>query len=91
MFSSAGYLTGAAAFDLVKTTIAGYTWADLTFSKPFFKEQWIIGLGIKNLLNVTSLQANGGSGAVHGGGGNSLQLGMGRVYFLKLDYNFIKK
>ena len=71
--------------DLVKTTIAGYTWADLTFSKPFFKEQWIIGLGIKNLLNVTSLQANGGSGAVHGGGGNSLQLGMGRVYFLKLD------
>ena len=77
--------------ELLKSTTPGYTWADLTFSKPFFNEKWVVGLGIKNMLNVTTLTANGSTGGVHSGNGNSLQLGMGRIYFLKLDYNFIKK
>ncbi len=77
--------------NLLKTTIAGYTWADFTLTKPLAKEKWVIGLGVKNILNVTSLTANNNSGGVHSGTGNALQLGMGRFYFLKLDYNFIKK
>lgn len=77
--------------ELLKSTTPGYTWADLTFSKPFFNEKWVVGLGIKNILNVTTLTANGSTGGVHSGNGNSLQLGMGRLFFLKLDYNFIKK
>ena len=75
----------------IKSTIAGYTWADLTLSKPFINQKWIFGIGVKNILNITSLTANGNTGGVHSGNSNSLQLGMGRLYFLKLDYNFIKK
>ena len=71
--------------------MSGYTWADLTLSKPFLNQKWILGIGVKNILNVTSLTANGNTGGVHSGNGNSMQLGMGRLYFLKLDYNFIKK
>jgi outer membrane receptor for ferrienterochelin and colicins len=77
--------------ELSKSTIEGYTWADLTLSKPFFKEKWVLGIGAKNILNVTSVTSNGNTGGTHSGNGNALQLGMGRIYFLKLDYNFVKK
>ncbi len=77
--------------ELSKSSIAGYTWADLTLTKPFFNEKWVIGLGVKNILNVTSVTSNGNTGGTHSGNGNALQLGMGRIYFLKLDYNFVKK
>ena len=77
--------------EAIKSTTPQYTWADITFSKPFYKEKWVIGFGIKNLLDIKTITANSQLGGVHNGNGNLLQLGMGRVYFLKLDFNFIKK
>lgn len=71
-----------------------YSWMDASVRKSFFKNQFEVTVGARNLLNVTNLQSviNGGSGdasgGAHGGGTSSdMMLGYGRSYFLKLSYN----
>lgn len=76
---------------LTQSSIPSYTWVDLTFTKSFFNEKWSFGTGIKNILNLTSLTANGTIAGAHTNSENALQIGMGRLYFLKIDYNFVRK
>ena len=76
--------------NLIKIITPSYTWLDITFSKPFVNNKWNLAIGAKNILNITNLVANGNVGGIHSNG-NSLQLGMGRVYFIKLEYNFVRK
>ncbi len=76
--------------DVKSSRVPSYTWSDLTLSKTFFKKSWQLGLGAKNIFDVTTLQASGNVAGVHNGGGNQLQMGMGRLFFIKLEYNFVK-
>lgn len=70
-----------------------YSWMDASIRKSFFKNQFEVTVGARNLFNVTSLQSvqNGGggdaSGGAHGGTSADMMLGYGRSYFLKLTYN----
>jgi outer membrane receptor for ferrienterochelin and colicins len=48
-------------------------------------------IGGKNLLDVRSVNnSNQSSGGVHSGGGTT-PIGYGRSFFIKLDFNLIKK
>ncbi|MNK67803.1 Colicin I receptor precursor [compost metagenome] len=76
------------------STLEPYSWMDASIRKAFFKNQFEVTLGARNLFNVTNLQSvqNGGggdaTGGAHGGGTSSdMMLGYGRSYFLKLSYN----
>lgn len=76
---------GNAAF--VLSEIAAYGWMDASVRQPFFKNRFEVTLGIRNILDVTNLQASqSGSTGIHAAG-SSILLGYGRSYFLKLTYN----
>ena len=75
----------------ILSKIDGYTWLDLTLAKPLLKNKWQLAIGVKNLTGITNIQINGSAGGVHGGGGNSLLFATGRIFFIKLDYYFVKK
>jgi len=71
--------------------IKPYSWMDASVRKMFFKNQFEVTLGARNLLDITNVQTNqnGGSstGGAHASGSSDLLLGYGRSYFLRLTYN----
>jgi outer membrane receptor for ferrienterochelin and colicins len=78
---------GNAKFFLNK--VDPYSWMDASVRKSFFKDQFEVTAGARNLFDIKSVQLvqNGSTGGAHAGGGSDLLLGYGRSYFLKLTYN----
>lgn len=73
---------------LSKSTTSSYNWLDISVKKNFFKNKIQTTLGARNLFDVTNVNIrNSNSGAVHLSNNNSLLLGYGRSYYLKLLYN----
>ncbi|WP_053976348.1 TonB-dependent receptor plug domain-containing protein [Mangrovimonas xylaniphaga] len=69
-------------------TTHGYGWLDASAKKSFFKERLTATLGARNLLDITSVNiSNSSSGGTHSSGSQSLLLGYGRSFYLKLLYN----
>lgn len=68
-----------------------YSWMDASVRKAFFKKQFEVTLGARNLFDIKSVQStrNGGdsTGGAHAVGSTEMLLGYGRSYFLKLTYN----
>ncbi len=65
-----------------------YHTLDLNLSKTFIKSIRI-GIGARNILNVTTLNATGSTGGPHTAGSN-IPVGFGRSYFLTINYQFKK-
>ncbi len=72
--------------------INGYNNLDLSIGKSFFSENLQLTAGVKNLLDVTSIDALApGIGGGHSGGASgSRNVGYGRTFFLSMSYNFQK-
>lgn len=67
-----------------RTEIEGFTMADLTFNKVFYK-YFTLNAGVKNLFGVTRLtNTNTDSGGAHSTGG-AVPMSYGRSYFLGLS------
>ncbi len=62
-----------------------YSWLNASIRKSFYQNRFEITLGARNLLNVTQIKSYS-SGSGHAAGSNSLLLGYGRSYFVKLLY-----
>jgi len=81
---------GSTKFFLNK--INPYSWMDASIRKLFFKNQFEVTVGARNLFDITNVQTiqNGGgstNGGAHASGSSDLLLGYGRSYFIKLTYN----
>lgn len=72
------------------TTMQDYHTADLTLSKAFWDHKLVLSLGSKNIFDVTNVTGMSGSGA-HEDVAGSMAVGMGRTYFLALDFKFSSK
>ena len=71
-----------------KQTTNGYGWLDASLKKSVFNNALSLTLGARNLLDITSVDiSNSASGGTHSNGNQSLLLGYGRSYYLKLLYN----
>ena len=71
----------------VLSEVDSYGWMDASVRQSFFKDQFEVTIGSRNILDVTNLQASqSGSTGIHSSG-SSILLGYGRSYFLKLTYN----
>jgi outer membrane receptor for ferrienterochelin and colicins len=71
-----------------KSATSAYQWLDASVKKSFFNNKIQTTLGARNLFDVTNVNiSNSNSGAVHSSNNNSLLLGYGRSYYLKLLYN----
>lgn len=73
--------------EINKTIMQDYHTADVSISKRMWKKRISISTGIKNLLNVTTVTGYS-SGDAHASSENTVNIGMGRTYFIKLDFNF---
>jgi outer membrane receptor for ferrienterochelin and colicins len=83
-YDSDGTLNGIA-----QQYIGGYHTLDFTLNRAFLNKQLTLCTGLKNIFNVKEINASG-SLDPHGGSGESLSLGYGRIFFIQLKYTFIK-
>ena len=65
--------------------IEDYSFMDASIRKTFYKDKFEVTLGARNILDVTQINQGITSGAHQTS--NTIQLGYGRSYFLKLSYN----
>jgi outer membrane receptor for ferrienterochelin and colicins len=83
-YNNEGQLNGVA-----QQYMAGYHTLDLTGTKSFMKNRISLSAGIRNLFNVTQVNAFGNLN-IHGGSTDSANAGYGRTFFLKLGYRLDK-
>ncbi|HLU87196.1 MAG TPA: TonB-dependent receptor [Taishania sp.] len=76
---------------VVETKRDVYHMLDFTASSYFWKRKIGVTLGIKNILDVTSINGLSGSDGAHSSGSTSVQIGMGRTYFCSLIINLNTK
>ncbi|HAQ65606.1 MAG TPA: hypothetical protein DCR43_07130 [Bacteroidales bacterium] len=76
---------------LYETIIEDYHMLDVSVNKGFWNNQLNVGIGVKNLFDVTSIDSGGSSSGIHSGGGSTQPVGWGRSYFVKVSYQFSKK
>lgn len=74
--------------EVAQTFINDYQIADLNISKKILKGKLQIGAGCKNIFNVSSVRSFMAGEGAHSGTSTNAVIGNGRLYFLKLDYNF---
>lgn len=74
---------------VVEQRIDSYRIMDVTISKPFWQKRIQTAFGVKNIFNVQNVEANLAGGA-HSSGGNSISVGTGRTFFLKLGFQLSK-
>lgn len=76
--------------EIYKTKIHDYHTADISISKLFWAKKINVSIGSKNIFNVKNITGFS-NGDVHSSGSNSVAIGMGRIYFIKLDINLNSK
>lgn len=76
--------------EIYKTQTSDYHTADISFSKLLFAKKLNFSIGSKNIFNVKNI-TGAATGSVHSSGNNSISVGMGRTYFIKLDINLKSK
>ncbi|MEX2484903.1 MAG: TonB-dependent receptor [Brumimicrobium sp.] len=77
--------------DLYESVIQDYHLADFTIEKRLFKEKFSLSIGAKNLFNVTNVAGSSAGGVAHSGTGTSINVGMGRTYFMRVKLFFKTK
>lgn len=79
------FIEGSTSFIL--SEIDPSNWLDVSVRKNFFKDQFEVTLGARNLFDITNvIQTNTNQTAGHAAPGE-VMLAYGRSYFLKLAYN----
>ncbi len=64
----------------------GFTLADLTLTKAFWKNRLQLTSGIRNLLDIRNINTIGNQGSAHSGDGSSSPVATGRNYFARLRW-----
>ncbi|MFH6962215.1 TonB-dependent receptor plug domain-containing protein [Flavobacterium plurextorum] len=79
------FVEGSSSYLL--STIDPSNWLDASIRQNFFKDQFEVTIGARNILDVTNvIQSGTNQNAVHASPGE-VMLAYGRSYFLKLAYN----
>ncbi|MFA6403469.1 MAG: TonB-dependent receptor [Salinivirgaceae bacterium] len=71
--------------------ISPYNMLDVSVNRPFYDDKVTVACGIKNLLDVKTVDGTGGSGDAHSGGGDgNSNIAWGRTFFVKINININK-
>ncbi|MDR6968267.1 outer membrane receptor for ferrienterochelin and colicins [Flavobacterium arsenatis] len=71
---------------LVRGKQDGFTWLDATVKKSFFKNNFEVTVGARNILDITTINTTSVEGGAHSGPPTNILMGYGRSYFMKLLY-----
>ncbi len=73
---------------VVRGKQSDFSWLDATVRKSFLKDNKLeTTLGVRNMLDITTIRNTAVAGTAHTAGSNNTMLGYGRSYFVKLVYN----
>ena len=76
---------------VVEGYVASYNMLDLNVGKRFFKDLLGVSIGVKNLLDVTTIPSSGGfTGVAHSGGSDNVPVGYGRTFFIRANLHLSK-
>lgn len=64
-----------------------YKFLDATIRKGFFRNSFYVTAGVKNILDVTTINSFA-QGSAHSSGSDEQAIGTGRTFFMKLQYQF---
>jgi outer membrane receptor for ferrienterochelin and colicins len=76
--------------NIIESYIDQYHMADANITKMFWEKRIGITVGCKNIAGVKTVNTSASSGGVHSSGGSTVPMGMGRVGFVKLSFNYNK-
>jgi len=76
---------------VIETKRDDFHMLDATISSFFWKRKIGLTVGVKNILDVTSINGQSGSDGAHSVGGSTILIGMGRTYFCSLTINLNTK
>lgn len=74
--------------DIALGYMDAYNSLDISITKAVLKKSLILGVGGKNLFNITNIPRAGAGSGVHSGGDSSSPVGWGRTFFVSLNYKF---
>lgn len=74
---------------IINNYLGSYHTADLTLTKSLFENIFVISAGFKNLFDVKNVISQS-SASAHSASSTSTPISMGRILFLKLDFNLSK-
>lgn len=66
----------------------GFTLFDGSIAQSFFKDRLSLTAGVRNILDITQININGGGGGAHSGGPN-LPVSAGRSIFVRANFNIV--
>ena len=67
-----------------------YHLLDCTITKKFWNQNMVLTIGAKNILNITQVFSNSNND-IHSSSSNSVSVGTGRTYFIRLQLNLSKR
>ena len=70
------------------STIEGYNMLDMSFSKSLWKRSINITAGVRNVLDIKTIQVIGGSSGIHSSIGRNT-VSLGRSFFLGVQFGFL--
>lgn len=71
--------------EIVSTKVQSFTMMDATINGEFWKKRIQWGCGLKNIFNVTNINAQMGTGT-HQSGNGIMAAGMGRIWFTQINF-----
>ncbi|MCV9930337.1 TonB-dependent receptor [Flavobacterium sp. LS1R49] len=79
------FVEGSSSYIL--STVDPSNWLDASIRKNFFKDQFEVTIGARNILDVTNVIQSGTNQSTAHATSGEVMLAYGRSYFLKLAYN----
>lgn len=76
--------------NILQTKIGNYNMMDANVNQNFCAGKFLVGVGCKNLFNITNVFSNASTG-VHSSGTTSVPMATGRLFFIKVEFNFRSK
>jgi outer membrane receptor for ferrienterochelin and colicins len=64
-----------------------FSWLDLNFEKSFLSRKLVTTFGVRNILDIDTVNTNAVAGGAHSDSPTTRSLAYGRSFFLKLKYN----
>lgn len=86
-YKNNGTMSGYALDDtrnVISTKIQGFSLLDFTINQPLYHKKISLTVGVKNILNVTTVLSTGNI-TIHSGGSNSMPVSVGRSGFIQLN------
>ncbi len=73
--------------DVTTSKIKDYHTLDVSLTKKFLNDHFTIGIGGKNLFDITNITTGASQDGIHDGSASSIPIAWGRTAFIKLSYD----